>query len=291
MLVVASICVAAGTWQIQRLIEKHDANKLLRANALGLAAPVHDILSTATSAAATARTTQARFRTITATGVYLPAQQALVREQTVGDTVGYLVLVQLRIAARADAPGADLLVVRGFIPAQGEQAPTVPAAPEGIVSVRARVQPADTADDEFGHVPGQIRTINTGQIAGRLHTDVYAGYAELLAGQPGTAGLTVIPDPDLSNAAGGAIEPQHVAYIIQWYLFALIALCAPVVMARSEAQREPDEAPVRARAKADPWAALDGYPNTGADAALSRSGQSSLPPDRMRQRYGTNRRF
>lgn len=290
MLVVASICVAAGTWQIQRLIEKHDANKLLRANAVRPAAPVQDILSTATSAAATARTTQARFRIVTATGVYLPAQQVLVREQTVDDTVGYLVLVPLRIAARADAAGADLLVVRGFIPAQGEQSPTLPAAPEGVVSVRARVQPGDTADDQFGRVQGQVRTINSEQIAGRLHNDVYAGYAELLAGQPGTAGLTVIPDPDLSNAAGGAIEPQHVAYIIQWYLFALIALCAPVAMARSEAQREPAEAPARGRAKPDPWAALDSYPSAGADGALTRSDQS-LPPHRLRQRYGTDRRF
>ena len=37
-----------------------------------------------------------------------------------------------------------------------------------------------------------------------------------------------------SNPAGGAVEPQHFAYIIQWYLFAILALAAPLAMARAE---------------------------------------------------------
>lgn len=295
MLLVATICVAAGTWQIQRLIEKHDANVLLRSNAEGPAAPVHDVLATTAtsttttptattptattptatpaSAAAPAQSHHAQFRTVTATGVYVAGAQELVREQTVDDTVGYLVLTPLRTVATAGSAGADLLIVRGFLPAQGDQTPTPAAPPTGSVTVRARVQPADTADDEFGRVPGQVRRINAAQMAARLHTPVYAAYAELLARQPGTAGLTVIPDPDLSNAAGGAIEPQHIAYIIQWYLFALIALAAPLVMARSDAQRD-GEAPARAGAKSDPWAALD---DDGALLPTTAAGEQDLP--------------
>ncbi len=325
MLLVATICVAAGTWQIRRLIEKHDANVLLRSNAEAPAAPVHDVLattatSTATtptvttptattpsattpiattptatpaSAAAAAQTQHAQFRTVTATGVYVAGAQELVREQTVDDTVGYLVLTPLRTAATAGSASTDLLIVRGFLPAQGDQTPTPAAPPTGSVTVRARVQPADTADDEFGRMPGQARRINAAQMAARLHTPVYAGYAELLAGQPGTAGLTVIPDPDLSNAAGGAIEPQHAAYIIQWYLFALIALAAPLVMARSDAQRD-NEAPARSRAKLDPWAALDD--DDGALELTSTTGDQDLPSQRlerqpMAQRYGSARRI
>lgn len=52
--------------------------------------------------------------------------------------------------------------------------------------------------------------------------------------QPGTAGVRVLPGPDLSNPAGGAYEGQHFAYIIQWYLFALLALAAPFAMSRFE---------------------------------------------------------
>jgi hypothetical protein len=56
----------------------------------------------------------------------------------------------------------------------------------------------------------------------------------LTSGQPGTSGVTVLPDPDLSNPAGGAYEWQHFAYIIQWYLFALLALAAPFAISRTE---------------------------------------------------------
>ncbi len=44
----------------------------------------------------------------------------------------------------------------------------------------------------------------------------------------------MLPAPDLSNPAGGAVEPQHLAYVIQWYLFALLALAAPFLIARHE---------------------------------------------------------
>ena len=71
---------------------------------------------------------------------------------------------------------------------------------------------------------------------------------------PRASGLTTIPDPDLSNPAGGAVEPQHAAYVIQWYLFALLALAAAPVMARAESRHpEPevdiDEQPVRDEAR------------------------------------------
>jgi len=67
---------------------------------------------------------------------------------------------------------------------------------------------------------------------------VYAGYVQLEKGSPGTSGLTTIPPPALSNPAGGAVEPQHFAYIIQWYLFAALALAAPFAMARSETRQK-----------------------------------------------------
>ncbi|MEO8888151.1 MAG: hypothetical protein ABI429_02505, partial [Jatrophihabitantaceae bacterium] len=79
-----------------------------------------------------------------------------------------------------------------------------------------------------------IDSINPVQQAVRLHAVVYQTYLTLNADQPGTAGVSVLPEPDLSNPAGGAYEAQHFAYIIQWYLFALLALAAPFAMSRSE---------------------------------------------------------
>ena len=84
---------------------------------------------------------------------------------------------------------------------------------------------------------------NPAAYAARSGTTVYDGYVQLEKGSPGTSGLTTIPPPDLSNPAGGAVEPQHFAYIVQWYLFAALALAAPFAMMRAERrERGADEA-------------------------------------------------
>jgi hypothetical protein len=88
---------------------------------------------------------------------------------------------------------------------------------------------------------GQVDSINIAEQAGRLSTPIYSGYATLLPGQPGTSGLANFPSPDLSNPAGGAYEWQHLAYVLQWYIFAILALAAPFLISRHEtrlAQRE-----------------------------------------------------
>jgi hypothetical protein len=85
-----------------------------------------------------------------------------------------------------------------------------------------------------GIPPGQLRSVNPGAQAARSGAPTYDGYVQLLAEQPGTKGLTPLPPPDLSNPAGGAVEPQHFAYIIQWYIFAILALAAPFAMVRAD---------------------------------------------------------
>jgi len=237
MLIVAAICVLAGTWQISRLSGKVTENDALRNNAHAATTAVGDVLPLVGKGTPSADSIQ--YRTVTATGTYQPAGQALVRQRTVDGDTGYLVLTPLRTSQ------GTLLVVRGFISgtaARSGSLPTVPAAPTGQVSVTARVQPAETRNDRATQLGGkQLEAINPRLQAVRLGTPVYAGYVELHAGQPGTAGLTAIPAPDLSNPAGGAIEPQHVAYIIQWYLFALLALAAPFVVARAETRSHRDD--------------------------------------------------
>jgi cytochrome oxidase assembly protein ShyY1 len=237
MIIVAAACALAGTWQIARLAGKAGANAELRHNAHAAAAPVADVLPLVGAPDAPPRAHRIQFRTVTLTGRYDPGGQGLVRQRIVEDNTGFLVLTPLRTV------GATLLVVRGFISDANSTvvAPPVPDAPTGPVTVTARLQPADERHDQAGQLrDGQLESINPGEQSARLGGPVFDGYAELKAGQPGTAGLTAIPKPDLSNPAGGAIEPQHLAYIIQWYLFALLALAAPIAMVRAET-RERDE--------------------------------------------------
>jgi cytochrome oxidase assembly protein ShyY1 len=108
--------------------------------------------------------------------------------------------------------------------------------------VTARLQPAEQQPDRFGALPGsQVEAVNASAQAQRIASPVWDGYAELLENQPGGTGLTTIPPPDLSNPAGGAVEPQHAAYVVQWFLFGGLALAAPFVLANAERRRDRDD--------------------------------------------------
>ncbi|MDQ1729998.1 MAG: hypothetical protein QOK10_157 [Pseudonocardiales bacterium] len=234
--VVAMVCFLAGTWQIARFHEKRDANRALRDNN---GHPVVDIaraLGRAAAPTGTGRTDE--FRHVTATGTYLTGKESLVRGQTVNSDVGYLVLTPFQTRSGV------LLVVRGFV-SQTQQAidtPVVAPPPSGTLSITTRLEPAESKPDRAGKLPAnQVESINATDQATRLAMPVWNGYGELLAGQPGTSGLTPIPDPDMSNPAGGAEEPQHAAYVVQWYLFGGLALAMPFVLAGAERRRDADE--------------------------------------------------
>lgn len=281
MLFVAVVCVAAGTWQITRYDGKHVANDDLRHNAHDAPVAVASVLPVVGDGPAPGDDT-VEFRPVTVTGTYDPAGQLLLRRQQVDDRDGYTVLTPLRTDT-----GPVLLVARGFV---ADTTTTlspgaVPAPPGGTVTVTARAEASDTGDDKFSALGnGQVDTVNAASAAQRLGGAVYAGYVELEAGQPGTTGLTALPAPDLSNPAGGAFELQHLAYIVQWYLFAGLALAAPLVMIRTDRKRAQQEAAAREaeaernRAERKPGADLLPVNPHRARAASTE--------ERLAQRYG-----
>jgi cytochrome oxidase assembly protein ShyY1 len=237
VLVIAFICVALGTWQIFRFDEKRAANQELRNNNKNRTTEIAAALGPASAPTGTGKTDE--YRHVTATGHYLNAHETLVRGQSVGEEVGYLVLTPFQ------TDGGVLLVARGFISQTQAAAvtPTPPAAPTGTVSITARLEPAGIKPDRLGALPdNQVLSVNPANQSARLRLPVWNAYAELLPAQPGDAGLTVIPDPDLSNPAGGAEPPQHAAYVVQWYLFAGLALAMPFVLAAAERRREEEDA-------------------------------------------------
>lgn len=233
MLLVALVCIGAGSWQIARFEGKVHDNDAMRANAHMPVTSVGRVLPLASAPAPSQDAV--RYRTITATGRFDDAATARVRLRTVNGTDGDLVLTPFVTSQ------GDLLVVRGLY-ADGRRT-AIPAPPSGQVTIRGRVQTSEPDRDSAADVArGQLLSINAPAQAAHLGKPVYDGYAELLPGQPGTQSLTAIPSPDLSNPAGGAVEPQHFAYIIQWYLFAILALAAPFAMVRADRrEREASE--------------------------------------------------
>jgi cytochrome oxidase assembly protein ShyY1 len=83
-------------------------------------------------------------------------------------------------------------------------------------------------------------------LAARDGVPTYDGFGELISSTPAEQGLAPLPAPDLSNPAGGAFVAQHLAYVVQWFLFSGFALAGPVILLlldRRARRREP--APVR----------------------------------------------
>ncbi|MGI8697035.1 MAG: SURF1 family protein [Mycobacteriales bacterium] len=228
---IATGCCIAGVWQIHRYDLKHSTNDTLRGSDHAAITPVGDLLTTRPLTG-----DRLQFRRVSATGHYDPAGQLLVRQREVNDSPAYLIMTPLRIAA-----GPTLLVVRGWLPANtsADRRLTGPTPPTGPVTIVARVYPSEPARSEAGLPAGQIDRLSVPAIAARLGTTTYGGYAELIDQTPTPHGLRVLPGPDMSNPAGGAFEPQHLAYVGQWFIFALIALGAPYVLIRIDRRGGP----------------------------------------------------
>jgi cytochrome oxidase assembly protein ShyY1 len=287
MMLVAIICTAAGAWQVYRLDYKVRTNAELRHNAHEAPVPVGDVLPLVGSRSAPS-THQIEFRQATAAGSYDAAHQGLVRNRTLQGIPGYLVLTPFRTSQ------GILLVVRGFAPApKAGGLPAVPVAPQTPTTVRVRIQAAESRDDAAASLPDhQLESINPSEQAARLGTPVYDGYGQLLPGQPGLGSLLAVPDPSLSNPAGGAVEPQHLAYVLQWFLFALLALAAPVVMARSELRDRAGQPADDLQAALEAETAGDGdgdAPAAGRAAPAEPSAEQSRAA-RLADRYGRARR-
>jgi len=240
MLVVAISCVAFGSWQIARYEWKHDTNSELRRNNGAPIIPLSQVLPLVGKGTPNADTTE--YRRVTVTGTYDATHETLVRGQVASAQQGFYILTPLRISSNANTTDATtILVVRGLLPARNSEPPKspVPAPPTTEVTLTGSVRLPDKGHDGYGQLPAdQVESVSPTDQAGRLQQPLYNGYLQLDASQPGTTDLIALDAPDLSNPAGGAVEPQHFAYIVQWYLFAMFALAAPWVMARSELKRE-----------------------------------------------------
>ena len=244
-LVLAVVCAAAGSWQWRRFEEKRLANAELRGAAEQPPRPVDDLL-----AAGRGVDERLRFRTVTATGRYDVGAQVLVRQREVAGRAGFLVVTPLRTGS-----GVALLVARGFVPATGAatETPAVPDPPTGDVRVTGRVYPSETGGLGAGLPARQVSRVDVPALAARLGTPTYGGFAELVSSDPAEGGLTALPAPDLGNPAGGAFTGQHLAYVVQWFLFAVFALAGPAVLialdrrGRRRGRDAPDRQPAAAR--------------------------------------------
>ncbi|GAA2924671.1 SURF1 family protein [Streptomyces enissocaesilis] len=226
MLVLIPVMVELGFWQLHRHEHRVAQNELISGNLRAEPLPVGDLTSPGHTVPRADY-----WRRVTATGTYDTAHEVVVRRRTdADDQVGFHVLTPLVMD-----DGRAVLVNRGWVPFGADQRafPEIPAAPGGEVTVTGRLKADETTagsgiKDLSGLPPRQVMLINSAQQAKTLSRPVLGGYIEQTGPVPAGPKPQLVPEPD-----AGSIGP-HMAYAVQWWLFAAAVPVGWVVLVRRE---------------------------------------------------------
>lgn len=222
LVVIVPTFVALGFWQLDRYDQRRASNAAIERNAGADPVPLESLLGVGEPVRSAIE-----WRPVTASGRYDNEYTLLVRNRTAGanGAPGFHVLTPL-----VTQDGTAILVNRGWIP-YGESAVTSvtpPTPPGGEVTVVGRLRPTERGS-AAGLPAGQIAKIDTAAIGADLPYDTYAGYVELVSEEP-----TAEPAPTLLDVPNRGVGP-HLAYAVQWFLFAAIAIGGFGYLLRREA--------------------------------------------------------
>jgi cytochrome oxidase assembly protein ShyY1 len=216
--VLATVMVGLGNWQLDRYHQRVAINDRIDAARHAAPVPVTDVLRPGQAPANSQRYTR-----VTATGRYDPAHEILVRGRTLDSRVGFEVLTPLVLPG-----GVALLVDRGWVAAGAgaRTVPAVPAPPGGDVTVVGAVRLPERAVGRVETLGGrlQVRRVSPAQLAGSLPYPVLGGY--VTTEQDGLAPIAVEYEGTLQN--GG--------YALQWWAFAALTLVGFGYLARRQAR-------------------------------------------------------
>lgn len=240
-LVMIPTMVELGFWQLHRHEHKVAQNSLISHNLKAKPVPV----SSLTSPGHTVPRSD-YWRAVKAIGTYDEKHEVVVRRRTSTDgSIGFHVLVPFDLKG-----GGTVMINRGWIPTADDQRafPDVPAVPKGEVTVTGRLKADETSGSsgikDLSDLPDrQVMLINSAQQAKLLSRPVLGGYLEQTGPVPSGDVPELIEDPDDSS-----IGP-HMAYAVQWWLFAAGVPVGYVVLARRE-KRDLVAAAAEAAAKA-----------------------------------------
>jgi cytochrome oxidase assembly protein ShyY1 len=172
-------------------------------------------------------------RQTSVTGRFDGAHQVLIADRQLGGRAGFWVVTALRPDGYPS--GTAVLVVRGWV-----ATPTDPAlrVADTQVDVSGRVyaseDPPPTGTGPTASLPaGQFREVNTAELTGAFPYRLLDGYVLLARTDPALADSpAVVPTPVMTRDSGGGL--YHLAYAVQWWLFALAVLYFWVKLVRED---------------------------------------------------------
>lgn len=204
-------CIGLGLWQLDRLHQKRERNRLV-AQRTKLPLEPFSVLRASDASSVT-------YRRVRAAGTYDPARQIILRSRALDGRPGEHLLTPL-----VTGKGAAVIVDRGWIPFGARASAALP--PPGPVAVAGTLLPPERP---FRFGPREARS---GMIRGSFYVDIarfqrqmpyrlYPLYLLLRSQRPTTKAQLPVPVslPVLS-------EGPHLSYAIQWFSFATLALAA-----------------------------------------------------------------
>lgn len=233
-LVFAVACAFLSNWQFSRNEERAAQLALVERNYDAEPVPLAEVIPPGGELDA-----QDEWRPVRLTGQYVADGQLLARNRPHGGTAAFEVLVPFRLD-----DGRVLLIDRGWVP-PGQDQPepdAVPAAPEGDVTVIARLRPGEPLPASGRSAPeGQVPTINLPLIADTASPEV-GDALELSA-----YGVLVSEDPAPATTPNALESPSedpgpHLSYAIQWILFAVMGFVFIGYVIRTERRHRREEA-------------------------------------------------
>jgi surfeit locus 1 family protein len=208
------VMVNLGFWQLRRLDERRERNALIEDRQAAEVVPVDELLAPGDG---TEAVDAARYRAVTARGTYDDGATVEVRNRSQDGVAGAWLLTPLVLDS-----GAQVGVIRGFVPLGDQGEPAAVAAPAGEVTVRGWVARADRFD---GTAPRDIEPVV--EQPDTLPAVVLADRSD-----PAERGeqLQPVPLPDLG-------EGPHLSYAVQWFIFSVIAVVGYPLVLRRVVQR------------------------------------------------------
>ncbi|WP_318207098.1 SURF1 family protein [Streptomyces sp. SJL17-1] len=233
-LVLVPTMIELGFWQFHRHERRVAQNALIADSIAAKPVPVEELTSPGHTVPRSDY-----WRPATATGTFDTTHEVVVRRRTSSDErVGVHILTPLVLR-----DGRIVLVNRGWVPAAADQHsfPPVPPAPKGEVTITGRLKADETTGasgikDLKGLPDRQVMLINSEQQAELIGREVLGGYLEQTGPEPAGDTPELIPEPD--HASIGA----HMAYAVQWWLFAAGVPVGWVVLVRREKRDRETEA-------------------------------------------------
>lgn len=154
---------------------------------------------------------ESEWHMVTVSGRYLPADEVLLRQRSIGGELVYQVLTAFRTEG-----GDDVLVNRGWVRVgENNTVPDYPAAPAGPVAITARLRMATDAPAEpiVLHERDMVRNIETSAIGPLVGLELAPHHLQLPGGQPGS--LEPVPTPEIEAGS-------YLSYGLQWSAFGVL---------------------------------------------------------------------